>query len=186
LTKADILPAWGRILRGYKPLLSIEITRNCPLRCPGCYAYEPEHLGGRTTLQQLADYRGPQLVEGVLALVRRYRPMHVSIVGGEPLVRYRELGVLLPKLDRMRIEVQLVTSAVRLDWSCGSSIRAAISSTQAIRRRWDVGAGKSPGIDFATSISILARITSPKCLFMKPRIGGPASPIPELGRWLTQ
>jgi organic radical activating enzyme len=52
-------------------------------------------------------------VDAVLALVRRYRPVHLSIVGGEPLVRYRELNALLPKLERMGVEVQLVTSAVR-------------------------------------------------------------------------
>jgi len=39
--------------------------------------------------------------------------LHVSIVGGEPLVRYRELEVILPKLADMGIEVLLVTSAVR-------------------------------------------------------------------------
>ena len=48
-----------------------------------------------------------------IAVVRRLRPVHISIVGGEPLVRYRELGELLPRLDRMGVEVQLVTSAVR-------------------------------------------------------------------------
>jgi MoaA/NifB/PqqE/SkfB family radical SAM enzyme len=31
-----IIASWGRILGGYKPSLSIEITRECPLRCPGC------------------------------------------------------------------------------------------------------------------------------------------------------
>ena len=113
MRKTAILPAWVRILRGYKPLLSIEITKECPLRCPGCYAYEDEHLGNGITLRQLSDYQGDSLVEGVLALVRRYRPLHVSIVGGEPLVRYRELEALLPQLDRMNLEVQLVTSAVR-------------------------------------------------------------------------
>jgi organic radical activating enzyme len=113
LTKADILPAWIRILRGYKPLLSIEITKECPLRCPGCYAYENEHLGNGVTLRQIADHKGDSLVDGVLALVRRYRPLHLSIVGGEPLVRYRELDALLPRLERMNLEVQLVTSAVR-------------------------------------------------------------------------
>ena len=30
-----IFSAWGRILGGYQPALSIEITRECPLRCPG-------------------------------------------------------------------------------------------------------------------------------------------------------
>ena len=34
-----VLQAWGRILAGYQPNLSIEITRECPLTCPGCYAY---------------------------------------------------------------------------------------------------------------------------------------------------
>src|SRR5262247_3355533 len=105
----DILPAWGRILQGRKPLLSLEITRECPLRCPGCYAYEPGHLQSIGSLRQLGDYKGDDLVAGVLALVRRLRPIHLSIVGGEPLVRYRELGVLLPKLADMNIEVQLVT-----------------------------------------------------------------------------
>ncbi len=109
----QILPAWGRILKGERPLLSLEITRECPLRCPGCYAYEPEHLGTAGPLRQLSDLQGDKLVTGVLALVRRLRPMHISIVGGEPLVRYRELEILLPKLGEMGIEVQLVTSAVR-------------------------------------------------------------------------
>jgi MoaA/NifB/PqqE/SkfB family radical SAM enzyme len=113
MTRSDILPAWGRVLRGHKPLLSIEITKECPLRCPGCYAYESNHVSLGVGLQQLADYRGQDLVDRVLQLVRQYQPLHISIVGGEPLVRYRELDVLLPALDAMGIEVQLVTSAVR-------------------------------------------------------------------------
>jgi MoaA/NifB/PqqE/SkfB family radical SAM enzyme len=104
---------WGRILRGRAPFLSIEITKECPLRCPGCYAYAPDHLGPGATLRQLSDYRGRDLVAATLAVVRRLRPIHLSIIGGEPLVRYRELGELLPALDRMGVEVQLVTSAVR-------------------------------------------------------------------------
>jgi len=110
---SDIIPAWGRILTGYKPFLSIEITKECPLRCPGCYAYEPEHLGGEYELRQLSDLRGDDLVNSVIELVRRHRPLHVSIVGGEPLVRYRELDALLPRLNTMGVEVQVVTSAVR-------------------------------------------------------------------------
>src|ERR1041385_5691829 len=111
--KSHVVRAWGRILRGYYPSLSIEITRECPLHCPGCYAYEPEHLHQLGPLRTLADYKGEQLIEGVLALVRRYRPLHLSIVGGEPLVRFRELDILLPLLSEMGIAVQLVTSAVR-------------------------------------------------------------------------
>jgi len=108
-----MLTAWGLILRGYQPNLSIEITRECPLRCPGCYAYGDEHLGGDVVLRQLSDYKGQELVDGVLDVVRRYKPLHLSIVGGEPLVRYRELEVLLPRLTGMGIHTQVVTSAVR-------------------------------------------------------------------------
>lgn len=113
MKKKDVLRAWGRILQGRQPSLSIEITRECPLRCPGCYAYEPEHLHQLGPLRTLADFKGQPLVDGVLALVRRHRPLHLSLVGGEPLVRYRELEILLPKLSAMGVSVQLVTSAVR-------------------------------------------------------------------------
>jgi len=113
MNRSAIWPAWRRILRGQKPMLSVEITKTCPLHCPGCYAYQPEHLGEAGSLHELADLQGEALVSGMLGLVRRHRPLHLSIVGGEPLVRYRELDVLLPKLDQMGVEVQLVTSAVR-------------------------------------------------------------------------
>jgi MoaA/NifB/PqqE/SkfB family radical SAM enzyme len=108
-----IFPAWGRILTGYVPALSIEITRECPLRCPGCYAYGDDHLGGDLTLRDVRDFKGQALIDGVMALVDRHRPLHLSIVGGEPLVRYRELTAILPQLSARGIHVQLVTSAVR-------------------------------------------------------------------------
>jgi organic radical activating enzyme len=108
-----VFSAWGRILTGYAPALSIELTRECPLRCPGCYAYGDDHLGGDLTLREVRDFKGQELVDGVLGLVDRHRPLHLSIVGGEPLVRYRELGVLLPILAKRGIHVQVVTSAVR-------------------------------------------------------------------------
>ena len=108
-----IFAAWGRILTGYTPALSIEITRECPLRCPGCYAYNDDHLGGEITLRQVRDFKGQELIDGVLALVDKHRPLHVSIVGGEPLVRYRELKTILPLLSKRGIHTQLVTSAVR-------------------------------------------------------------------------
>src|SRR5438552_9292099 len=108
-----IFAAWGRILSGYTPALSIEITRECPLRCPGCYAYGDDHLGGELTLRQVRDFQGQELIDGVLALVDKERPLHVSIVGGEPLVRYRELCTILPALTGRGIHTQLVTSAVR-------------------------------------------------------------------------
>ena len=108
-----VLKAWGLILQGYRPNLSIEITRECPLRCPGCYAYGDTHLGGDVVLRELADYKGQELIDGVLDVVRRHKPLHLSIVGGEPLVRFRELDVLLPELTGMGVHTQVVTSAVR-------------------------------------------------------------------------
>jgi MoaA/NifB/PqqE/SkfB family radical SAM enzyme len=69
--------------------------------------------GGGNTLRQLSDYRDEALVNGVLQLVDQYRPLHLSLVGGDPLVRYRELEALLPELDRRGIHVQVVTSAFR-------------------------------------------------------------------------
>jgi MoaA/NifB/PqqE/SkfB family radical SAM enzyme len=110
---SDVIRAWNKILKGESPSLSIEITRECPLRCPGCYAYEDAHLGGGVTLRTLNDRKGQELVSGVLELVDRLRPLHLSIVGGDPLVRYRELESLMPKLLARGIHVQVVTSAFR-------------------------------------------------------------------------
>jgi organic radical activating enzyme len=130
MKQSDAFRAWSRILTGHYPMLSIELTRECPLRCPGCYAYEEGHLGNRGPLRSLADHKGQALVDGVINLVRKYRPIHISIVGGEPLVRYRELSVLLPELDRMGVEVQVVTSAVRpipIEWASIPSLHLVVS-----------------------------------------------------------
>jgi MoaA/NifB/PqqE/SkfB family radical SAM enzyme len=108
-----IIRAWGKILAGYQPNLSIEITRECPLTCPGCYAYGSDHLGGDITLRELADFKGQQLVDAMFALLDKFKPLHVSIVGGEPLVRFRELNEILPRMADRGIYTQLVTSAVR-------------------------------------------------------------------------
>src|SRR5678815_5747895 len=72
------------------------------------------------TLRSVADFKGDELVERVIDLVKKHKPLHLSIVGGEPLVRFRELNVLLPRLAEMGVAVQLVTSAVReipKEWS---------------------------------------------------------------------
>jgi len=92
MTVGELFAAWGSILNGRAPMLSIEITRECPLSCPGCYAYGESHLGGERKLTELSDLRGDALVSGVLALVERHRPRHVSLVGGEPMIRHRELS----------------------------------------------------------------------------------------------
>jgi MoaA/NifB/PqqE/SkfB family radical SAM enzyme len=110
---SHIIRAWGKILSGRRPNLSIEITKECPLRCPGCYAYGDEHLGNGSTLRTLSDRKGQALIDGILEVVDRLKPLHVSLVGGEPLVRYRELDVLLPQLSARGLFVQVVTSAVR-------------------------------------------------------------------------
>lgn len=110
---SEVIRAWGKILRGEAPSLSIEITRECPLRCPGCYAYDAAHLGGEVTLRQLSDLKGQALVNGVLEIVDRLKPLHLSLVGGDPLVRYRELDQLIPLLLARGIHVQIVTSAFR-------------------------------------------------------------------------
>ena len=105
---ADVIRAWGRILKGERPSLSIEITRECPLRCPGCYAYGDAHWGGGATLRSLSDRKGQDLIGGVLELVDRLQPLHLSIVGGDPLVRYRELEAMIP---------QLLDRGIRVRWS---------------------------------------------------------------------
>lgn len=119
-TTEYVLRAWKKILIGRAPCLSIEITKECPLSCPGCYAYNDEHLGGGLLLNQVSDFKGQELVDRFMQLVDRYQPLHVSIVGGEPLVRFRELDQILPQLNSRGIHIQLVTSAVRpipLEWS---------------------------------------------------------------------
>lgn len=130
VNRQDVIQAWGRISTGHKPLLSLELTRECPLRCPGCYAYEDGHLGGVVTLRQLADKKGDELIAGVLRLVDRYRPLHLSLVGGDPLVRYRELEVLLPQLQQRGVYTQLVTSAFRpvpASWSFLPRLKIVVS-----------------------------------------------------------
>ena len=125
-----IITAWGKILRGYRPSLSIEITRECPLRCPGCYAYGDEHLGGDVTLRQVTDYKGQELIDRVLAIVDDEKPIHVSIVGGEPLVRFRELNDILPALAARGIYTQVVTSAVRpipAEWASIPRLQMVVS-----------------------------------------------------------
>ena len=125
-----IFTAWGRILAGYQPSLSIEITRECPLRCPGCYAYGDDHLGGDVTLRQVSDYKGQELIDRFFELIDEHKPLHVSIVGGEPLVRFRELNTILPRLAERGIYTQLVTSAVRpipIEWAALRRLQIVVS-----------------------------------------------------------
>ena len=113
MKKSEVFQAWASILTGRAPSLSIEITKECPLRCPGCYAFDAAHLGSTTQLRQLSDFKGDELVTRILALLDDLKPLHVSLVGGDPLVRYRELEQLLPEIEARGIHTQLVTSAFR-------------------------------------------------------------------------
>lgn len=113
MKRSEVLQAWARILAGRTPSLSIEITKECPLRCPGCYAFDAAHLGGAGQLRQLSDFKGDELVAKVLALIDERRPLHVSLVGGDPMVRYRELEALLPQIEQRGVHTQVVTSAFR-------------------------------------------------------------------------
>jgi MoaA/NifB/PqqE/SkfB family radical SAM enzyme len=113
MNTAAVMQAWQTILSGRRPSLSIEITKECPLRCPGCYAFDEAHLGGEQILRQLSDFKGDELVQRLLAVVDEYQPLHVSLVGGDPLVRYRELEQILPALEQRGIHSQVVTSAFR-------------------------------------------------------------------------
>jgi len=126
---SEVIQAWKRILSGRRPSLAIEITRECPLRCPGCYAFEEGHVGG-INLRQLQDKRGDDLVQGVLALVDEYRPLHLSLVGGDPLVRHREVTRLLPLLQDRGVHVQVVTSAFRQippEWTAIEKLNIVVS-----------------------------------------------------------
>ncbi len=114
MKKSEVLQAWASILSGRAPSLSIEITKECPLRCPGCYAFDAAHLGSSTQLRQLSDFKGDELVTRILTLLDDLKPLHVSLVGGDPLVRYRELEQLLPQIEARGIHTQVVTSAFRV------------------------------------------------------------------------
>jgi MoaA/NifB/PqqE/SkfB family radical SAM enzyme len=130
LTAGALLAAWGRVLSGRVPILSIEITRECPLSCPGCYAYGDAHLGGGINLSELSDKRGDELVQGILGIVHRHKPLHVSLVGGEPMVRHRELSRIIPVLSQMGIFTLVVTSGIipiPMEWMKFPRLRVAIS-----------------------------------------------------------
>jgi sulfatase maturation enzyme AslB (radical SAM superfamily) len=73
-------------------------------------------------LRSLIDHKGQELIDGVLEIVDRFKPLHLSIVGGDPLVRYRELEALIPLLLERGIHVQVITSAFRPIPPCWSTL----------------------------------------------------------------
>lgn len=130
MKKSDVLHAWAAILSGRAPSLSIEITKECPLRCPGCYAFDAAHLGGAAQLRDLSDFKGDELVSRVLKVIDEHKPLHVSLVGGDPMVRYRELALLLPQIENRGIHTQIVTSAFRVipaEWKTFKRLNVVVS-----------------------------------------------------------
>jgi len=127
----NVLQSWGKVLSGKIPMLSIEVTRECPLRCPGCYAYGESHLGeSGLNLRSVSDYRGNELVDRIFRLVDQHSPLQVSLVGGEPLVRHRELSKVVPELSRRGIYTLIVTSAVipiPVEWTTLPKVTVAVS-----------------------------------------------------------
>jgi MoaA/NifB/PqqE/SkfB family radical SAM enzyme len=130
MKKSEVIQAWSRILSGRAPSLSIEITKECPLKCPGCYAFDAAHLGGSNELRQLSDFKGDQLVSKILTLIDEHKPLHVSLVGGDPMVRYRELELLLPEIEKRGVHTQIVTSAFRVipaHWATFKKLNVVVS-----------------------------------------------------------
>lgn len=107
----DLFMSWGKVMCGHVPMLGIEVTRECPLRCPGCYAYSDSRVEG-DSIRQTRELRGDDLVGGILRLVECHGPLHVSLIGGEPMIRHRELSRVLPVLSRRGIVSMVVTSGV--------------------------------------------------------------------------
>ena len=82
------------------------------------------------TLTQLSDSRGETLVQGILRLVDQHDPMQLSLVGGEPMMRHRELSKLLPILSARGIYTMVVTSGVipiPAEWTSLPRVTVAIS-----------------------------------------------------------
>ncbi len=81
-------------------------------------------------LRELSDFKGDELVTRVLAILDELRPLHVSLVGGDPLVRYRELEKLIPQIEARGIHTQVVTSAFRViptEWSQYKRLNVVVS-----------------------------------------------------------
>jgi MoaA/NifB/PqqE/SkfB family radical SAM enzyme len=66
----------------------------------------------------------------VLALIDERKPLHVSLVGGDPLVRHRELELLLPLIESRGVHTQVVTSAFRVipkEWKKFKKLNVVVS-----------------------------------------------------------
>ena len=81
-------------------------------------------------MRELSDFKGDELVAKVLALIDEHKPVHVSLVGGDPLVRYREVELLLPQIESRGVYTQVVTSAFRVipsNWKQFKKLNVVVS-----------------------------------------------------------
>lgn len=91
-------------------------------------------------MRQLRDRKGQELIDGILEIVDRHRPLHLSIVGGDPLVRYREMEAVIPLILAKGVHIQLVTSAFRplsAEWSNVPGLSIVVS-IDGLREEHDV------------------------------------------------
>ena len=62
--------------------------------------------------------------------MKKHRPLHVSLVGGEPMIRHRELSQILPALSQQNIFTMVVTSGIipiPMEWMGLRRNRVAVS-----------------------------------------------------------
>jgi sulfatase maturation enzyme AslB (radical SAM superfamily) len=104
------------------PRMSVALSRMLCIR---------QRSSGRRNYATRAERsQGKSFNRWVLNVVDQLRPLHLSIVGGDPLVRYRELEKMLPLLLARGIHVQIVTSAFRpwpVDWTRQSHLNVVVS-----------------------------------------------------------
>ena len=75
-----------------------------------------------------------------MEIVDRERPLHLSIVGGDPLVRFREMEALIPLILARGVHIQLVTSAFRpfpAQWASLPGLNVVVS-IDGLREEHDV------------------------------------------------
>ena len=119
----------GSILAGRQPALSIEITKECPLACPGCYAFQPEHLDG-VPLKSLSDFRDDALWRAYSSSLRSNVPWCSTSSVVSRWFASASLSVILPKVCAQTVETHVVTSAVRplpLEWAELDNLRIVVS-----------------------------------------------------------
>jgi len=96
--------------------MELAITYNCNFRCPGCYA---------------ADLKESVLLtkEQILTIVKKYKPAHINITGGEPLL-HPELFEIIKSIPK-NIIVSMVTNGSLLSFNkINKLIEAGLNTIQ--------------------------------------------------------